>query len=45
MRYCPYCGTKLEHKITTDANTQKVCKDPLCVVKLAKNTNITNERI
>ena len=29
-KYCPYCGNKLEHQISTDANTDKVCKSVLC---------------
>ena len=30
FKYCPHCGDKLEHKISTDENTDKVCKSELC---------------
>ena len=30
FNFCPHCGYKLEHKISTDANTDKVCKSVLC---------------
>ena len=29
-KYCQYCGTKLEHRVSTDINTKLVCKYYLC---------------
>lgn len=28
--FCPYCGTKKEHKLSTDINSDLVCKNILC---------------
>ena len=30
FKFCPQCGDKLEHQISTDASTDKVCKSELC---------------
>jgi len=30
FKYCPYCGSKLQHKIETDANSPLECKSQLC---------------
>ena len=30
FKYCPHCGSELEHKVITDINTDKVCENALC---------------
>jgi len=31
-KYCPYCGHRKEHKVSTDANSALICKNPICGV-------------
>ena len=28
--FCPYCGMKRDYIVTTDINSGKTCKNPLC---------------
>jgi len=28
--FCPYCGMKRDYVVTTDINSGKACKNPLC---------------
>ena len=36
--FCPYCGTKLEHELYTDANSKLICK-------MCESKNILNIKL
>ena len=35
-KFCAYCGTKLEHEISTDANTKLICRSVFCKMILKR---------
>ena len=35
-KYCPYCGEKKQHEVSTDANSALICKNAICGVNEEK---------